>query len=959
MIKTLLLTGFALIYYTTAIAQSGGETTVPLGYNAHLQQIQYPAEKKASLPIGFGKTTGKSLVPFVERFNYTGTELNDSLWVSPKDVKKNGRTAIFNAQDAIGSNYGGGDNVFRQNDVLTTKDFSLSGISNDLFIDFTYSMGSTWQTGDSLVLEVKTNNGNYARIWVSSTISVAQTNVRLNLDVPSLAIANFTFRFVSYTTSSATNTETFLLHGVIASTKLSIPFYENFAPFNKDSTPPPINWQQAPGALLNGSRFGWNTGSNVFVMNAFDENNGVYNNANNQIGFADTLQSMPFDITKFSASDSIFFRFYFQSPASVSNTDSLIVEWMNNVGQWIRVFQSGITNGNNRVFIRQLNFGRFRHGFFQFRIINKTRYSANDSLQFLVTGIHIGNKLNLPFIDDFSSAPIFPDARKWKDKWVYVNNDFAIRPPSVNVATFDGLDFRGNPYGQGNGICDTLTSQAVNLSNLRRQDSVYLSFFIQPKGLGAVPGTEDFLYLEFRTNGGFFANDWQRVWSASVTNYPTNRFTQIYLLIDSAYLHDDFQFRFTNYGSRTGNLNNWHLDYIQLDRGRTQNDGYFDAALSNTPPSLLKPYYAMPRKHYDVNPSTFNNSVQNLVVRLNHSNPSPLNYGRVTFNAENVSIDSFGNTGGFLNAKTDTTVSIFSTFPLNNSSQSDSIAFRARYYTNLNNNLDNIVTNDTMSIVTLFSNFFAYDDGTAEAGYGIKNKAGSVALGYKLETADTLQGISMFFNQAGIDVSQQAFNLMVWSSINKNSSGERVLKRIPFIRPVYTNQRNGFYYFKLDEPLLLPAGTFYIGWEQLDPFILNMGFDRNFQLNGDFAKNAEMYYKLNDQIWRATNENGALMMRPLIGKWLNPPVGMNELKTLETKLTATVYPNPATNYIQIDANFTQLKIDVLDITGRIIASNQDFEKIVHLPTVNTGLYIVKITNVQNGQSLVQKLIINP
>ena len=53
----------------------------------------------------------------------------------------------------------------------------------------------------------------------------------------------------------------------------------------------------------------------------------------------------------------------------------------------------------------------------------------------------------------------------------------------------------------------------------------------------------------------------------------------------------------------------------------------------------------------------------------------------------------------------------------------DSLVFNTTYKIGLSSSQkDAISSNDTFSVPTIFSNYLAYDDGTAEAGYGIKNK---------------------------------------------------------------------------------------------------------------------------------------------------------------------------------------------------------------------------------------------
>ena len=71
---------------------------------------------------------------------------------------------------------------------------------------------------------------------------------------------------------------------------------------------------------------------------------------------------------------------------------------------------------------------------------------------------------------------------------VWINNGLGLNPPSLNVATLNGLDSADNsPYSNqsiATGLRDTLVSQPIKLNEVisAERNSVYLSFFIS--GLG-------------------------------------------------------------------------------------------------------------------------------------------------------------------------------------------------------------------------------------------------------------------------------------------------------------------------------------------------------------------------------------------------------------------------------------------------------------------------------------------
>lgn len=947
---------FFLISCSAAFAQGGKEALVSLKSNAQLggAPANQPFQSNALSKTSFGKTSIGQRFPFIERFNYSGTELTDSLWASPKSVKKANRAAVFNALNASGAPYLGGNGSFGETDVLVSQDLDIRGSDGQLYIAFAYSTGSTWQAGDSLTLEIETPSGNYNTVWTSFNSTQSNFDVRIPLDFQLYNSASLNFRMKCYTTALTTNTETFLVHWVVLADKIALPYYENFPEADTSLYPSPALWQQAQTLIADSLSF--TPGTQVVVFDSKDELGVVYNNS----GFADTLHSQPVNLTLLLNTDSVYLRFYYKAMPAAGNNDSLILEFLNNLGSWVRVWQTGAAGARTNFipFIQQVNTGRFRHANFQYRLINKCTYATTDTMQFIATGFHMGRKLPLPFIDDFSSTNIYPSAKRWLDRDVYINNNFGVRAPSVNVATFDGLDERGNAYGRS-GYLDTLTSVAINLNGLLRSDSTYLSFFIEPKGLGYLkPDAGDSLVLEFRSLG-VLPNAWTTVWNASSTNYPGDRFTQIFLLVDSSFLHDDFQFRFKNIGDGTGNLFQWHVDYIRLNKSRNINDAFQDFAVTASSPPLLKKYSSMPRSHYNINPSAYTNTLQSLGISNNSASAFPLTYWRKIFDPANNLIDSFGNTSGFVPAVTDTTVSVLSTPALATTLTADSLIFTSTYTVSQNLNFDNIPTNDSLSVRTIFSNYFAYDDGTAEAGYGIEFEPGAVALGFNLEVADTLQGLSMFFNQSYKDVSTQSFNLMVWSAVGTggNGLGEIVLKRLLQSRPTYVNQLNGFYYLKFDQPLVLPAGPFYIGWEQTSVFQLNMGFDNNYQVNGAPAKNPDMYFRLQDGIWQRTKIEGALMMRPIIGKWMDPPVGIKEEKE-KARFDVLVYPNPASDMLYIRLQSKEAATaQLFDLAGKMIISQTVSQNELHLPSLSEGLYLLKVTEQSSGNTIVKKIII--
>src|SRR5688500_15425797 len=57
-----------------------------------------------------------------------------------------------------------------------------------------------------------------------------------------------------------------------------------------------------------------------------------------------------------------------------------------------------------------------------------------------------GDTLTLPIIDDVTSGNVFPYAGIWKDSLAFIHSDYPVNPPSIGVATLEGLGKNGSPY---------------------------------------------------------------------------------------------------------------------------------------------------------------------------------------------------------------------------------------------------------------------------------------------------------------------------------------------------------------------------------------------------------------------------------------------------------------------------------------------------------------------------------
>ena len=261
---------------------------------------------------------------------------------------------------------------------------------------------------------------------------------------------------------------------------------------------------------------------------------------------------------------------------------------------------ASISNGNQQDSCLLLTSKRFA-GADTVCVLLSNEYCICDTYKFPFNVI--GDTLDLPFLDDFSYDGPYP-GREWVDIHTFVNNKYSIQPPSVGFATFDGLDASGTPYGPPHGKADYLTSNYLNLQS--SFNDVYLSFYVQPKGLGYQPNASqgDSLVLEFKNNVG----DWviidvyPAMGSVTLDSIPPWEY-KTYEISSSDYLYPGFQFRFLNYAARRGIIDIWNLDYVRLTKDEIPDGSFEDVAFTQTPKTILKKYSNMPYRHFVGNES--------------------------------------------------------------------------------------------------------------------------------------------------------------------------------------------------------------------------------------------------------------------------------------------------------------------------------------------------------------------
>lgn len=601
------------------------------------------------------------------------------------------------------------------------------------------------------------------------------------------------------------------------------------------------------------------------------------------------------------------------------------------------------------------------------------RPAANEKNQFSVL-----DTVTLPFLDDFSKEDIYPDASLWLDSSVFVNRDYPIAPPTLGAATFDGVSKSGCPYDTtllNNGAskqADFLTSKPINLA-LTPADSVYLTFYWQAEGRGNDPEAGDTLLLDFFNPT---TQVWTNVWFKKGYNpSPTDTtFRLVSIQIgDTAYLKSAFQFRFRNMATVSGNVDHWHVDYVLLDKNRNMGDTIFsDVAFAYNCRSLLKNYSAMPWRQYLASEMKTN---LDFFIRNNDTVDKNTSFAYNIFNNSGGTETTYS--GGSDNCPPYKTNGYWNKPPVSNPpvgspaysfpalTDSASFTIECAMGTTLN---DKNKWNDTLRFKQNFYNYYAYDDGTVEAGYGLNVFGGQMAYKFSLNTQDTLVAVQMLFNWMPPKVSQRQFKIRVWDNTGLGGMPGNVIYEDTIVSPKYQFQFNNgwgnltnlFYTYVLKVPQTL-NGIFYVGLIQYccngNNELLNIGYDKNTNAN-----NKMFYNSGNGWAQSALAQKGSWMIRPVFGD-TGGLAGVHEHKAVSEFY---IYPNPSKGEFTIGSKTADEphrqstdsnRLNIYNLFGELIWSQtlESKEQTINLDAPS-GVYFLHLSDRQ-GRTYSHKLII--
>ena len=459
---------------------------------------------------------------------------------------------------------------------------------------------------------------------------------------------------------------------------------------------------------------------------------------------------------------------------------------------------------------------------------------------------------------------------------------------------------------------------------------------------------------------------WTHVWSAAgqtleafMAENDGAYFKQVMIPVsDARFFTDHFYFRFYNYASivnssmptSRSNEDYWNIDIVYLNANRSATDTHLPMlTFSGQRPPFLKRYTSMPYRQYRVNPnSAIRESLYIDIANLDNVQHEANYYYTVrqiggnqhyTHSLEPVVVNPY-HENGYLDCppygESPACPYVGELFALN--MWNDSVSYEIKHYV-----YDSACTPplvDSMVYRQGFYNYFAYDDGIPELGFGVEPANGRFAVKFELADYDTIQGVQLLFNRTFNDANNKYFDIAVWKDEN-GKPGEMVYC-LQNQRPQWTDKPYEFHYYRFDRTVAL-AGTFYIGIVQQTSGHINIGFDAS-------NDNSQYNFINVNGTWQQSNQRGSLMIRPVVG----PSYYIDVQENTETSLVH-IYPNPASQVIRLEGQFENAQVAIHDLTGRKVLQTEYQSEIVVNQLID-GLYFLNITTA-DGQVITQKFII--
>lgn len=594
--------------------------------------------------------------------------------------------------------------------------------------------------------------------------------------------------------------------------------------------------------------------------------------------------------------------------------------------------------------------------------------------------------LSLPFIDDFSYQSHIPDTSKWIHEGnTYRNNSFGVRPPTKGVLTFDAIQDNGEPYefiergdltNFSHGLRDILISKPIDMSNVTEDSDAAMSFYWQMgtwiRQLHPELVERDSLLLLFMDSD----SNWVRVWPSpeevSLMNNttPGDSFRYAHVPIDDPdFFHEGFRVKFENYGNQTAMSDIWNIDFVDIDTNKSPEAKRPEFAVTGRSNGLLTPYHDMPIKQFFANPTkylseqlttqavnlretgdVFNDSTGTVRERLSSS----------TLTEGMAEVEKFSvSAGEYIDLDYSPDIDeIIDELELINALSPDSIGLSLRYGFKPPET-DMIHQNNYLDKHHLLYDYFAYDDGSAEAAFVVDGFA-EMAVMYELEKEQTIYSVDIYFPKESISMENTSIQIRLWSQlVGVDGAGSNELEMSTSAGVWFSDDtistRNKFVNYQLPEPVTLPPGKFYVGYLQTTTeYDIPVGIDLEHDNADKMYARPGAIGEWNQNHLEDDNIIGSLMIRPVFSE--RTPVSTHEK---EPESRTAVYPNPAKDYIIIKRSKGK-NATIFDATGRVIKQIKikQEEQQINVSELKKGMYFIFIETDDNTNNTIKLLLTN-
>ena len=575
--------------------------------------------------------------------------------------------------------------------------------------------------------------------------------------------------------------------------------------------------------------------------------------------------------------------------------------------------------------------------------------------------------LSLPFWDDFSQSQLTPDTTKWRmSESVFVGNGIGKNPPSIGVASLDAVKADGTGYleNSATGRTDALTSCFIDLSSLSVSDDVYISFFYQAGGNGDMPEATDSLALEVLDVDG----NWQQIWPLGTDLNRSGDFEQaIVSLDDPIYFHNEFSFRFQAFGALQGFFDVWNVDYVYVNKNRSASDTIFpDRTISNPIGPLFGDYYALPLDQFNGQYSALQYSIKGL---QDPSRPQPYRdsvyveistfedgtaanlqivYGQINGSAiagdelRELTIPSVGSQIPDLSPYDSTFIEVNIILEASDdiipTAEND---FKGDYDIKYSPIL--FKSNDTTRFSYALTDYFAYDDGTAEGLVGFEQSGSRLAIRHDLpaDVVDSVSAIDLHVGLLQFPPDGLPLELYIWEAEMQDTilaPGKVIASRT--INIERNSAPNAFtrYEFPYYNQV---QGTFFVGYRQISSTPVGVGLDLSNDTSDKVLANTGGSWSPNN----APSLDGSVMIRPVFGTLDK----VTAISHTPQNSRYRIFPNPTSGVFKIDGSYSHLSI--FTMAGKQIEPYISTDGDIHISEYPSGVYFIIIQHNQGAETL--------